>query len=55
MHFDCAIATQEISRPGVEYQLIFKESFWLGGPSAAKMPMFQDVIQADLTSLEQWQ
>jgi hypothetical protein len=41
MHFDCAIATQEISRPGVEYQLIFEESFWLPGDRQQRCQCFK--------------
>lgn len=48
---DCAIATQKIATPEIEYQPIFAESFWLVGSPTAIVPIAQD---ADLTSLEQW-
>lgn len=48
---DCAIATQKIPTPELEYQLIFAESFWLVGSPTAIVPIAQD---GDLTSLEQW-
>lgn len=51
---DCAIATQKISKPELEYQLIFEESFWLVAPPTTKIPISQDVMQADLKSLEKW-
>ncbi|WP_392532975.1 LysR family transcriptional regulator [Nostoc sp. C117] len=51
---DCAIATQKISQPELEYQLIFEETFWLVAPPTIAIPISQDVMQADLTSLEQW-
>jgi DNA-binding transcriptional LysR family regulator len=51
---DCAIATQKISKPEIEYQLIFEENFWLVGPPAVKPPMSYSAMQADLTSLEEW-
>jgi DNA-binding transcriptional LysR family regulator len=51
---DCAIATQKISKPELEYQLLFEENFWLVGPPDITIPLSQDVMQADLTTLEQW-
>jgi DNA-binding transcriptional LysR family regulator len=51
---DCAIATQKINKPELGYQQIFEESFWLVGPPNVEVPTSQDVMQADLTSLEQW-
>jgi len=51
---DCAIATQKIAKPELEYQLIFEESFWLIGPPTAKIPLSPDQMETDLTPLEQW-
>lgn len=51
---DCAIATQKIANPELEYQLIFEENFWLVGSPQVVLPISQDVMQADLTSLERW-
>jgi DNA-binding transcriptional LysR family regulator len=54
---DCAIATQKIAKPELEYRLIFEESFWLVGPPTAKMPIPEgaaDLTSLDLTTLEQW-
>jgi DNA-binding transcriptional LysR family regulator len=51
---DCAIATQKIANPELEYQLIFEENFWLVGSPKLVVPISQDLIQSDLTSLEQW-
>lgn len=51
---DCAIATQKIVKPDIEYQLIFEESFWLVGPPNITIPLSQDLKQTDLTALEQW-
>jgi DNA-binding transcriptional LysR family regulator len=51
---DCAIATQKIAKPELEYQLIFEENFWLIGSPKVVLPISQDVMQADLTSLERW-
>jgi len=51
---DCAIATQKIAKPDLEYQLIFEENFWLIGSPTKTIPLSQDPIQADLTALEQW-
>jgi DNA-binding transcriptional LysR family regulator len=51
---DCAIATQKIAKPELEYQLVFEESFWLVGPPTAQIPLSQDQIQQDLIPLEQW-
>jgi DNA-binding transcriptional LysR family regulator len=44
---DCAIATQKLPRPELEYQRIFTENFWLVGPPAAPIP-------SDPNSLESW-
>jgi DNA-binding transcriptional LysR family regulator len=51
---DCIIATQKIARSELEYQLIFEESFLLVGPPAVELPVSQDVLQVDLTSIEAW-
>jgi DNA-binding transcriptional LysR family regulator len=51
---DCAIATQKITKPELEYQLIFEENFWLVGSPAVSMPFSQGLLQSDLTALEQW-
>jgi DNA-binding transcriptional LysR family regulator len=48
---DCAIATQKIVKPELEYRLIFTESFWLVGPPA--VPAIAG-LPTDLTALEQW-
>lgn len=40
---DCAIATQKIAKPELEYQLIFEESFWLVGSPTAIIPSTQDL------------
>jgi DNA-binding transcriptional LysR family regulator len=51
---DCAIATQKIARPELEYQLLFEEVFWLVGPPKITIPSHLDVSQPDLKALEQW-
>jgi DNA-binding transcriptional LysR family regulator len=51
---DCAIATQKIVRPELEYQRLYEESFWLVGPPSIVVPITTDVMQADLTKLEAW-
>jgi DNA-binding transcriptional LysR family regulator len=51
---DCAIATQKIVRPELEYQRLYEESFWLVGPPSIVVPIATDVMQADLTQLEAW-
>jgi len=38
----------------LEYQLIFEENFWLVGPPEEKIPIAQDVLQSDLSSLATW-
>ena len=48
---DCAIATQKVPKPELEYQPIFTESFWLVGAPTAIVTIAQDT---DLTALEQW-
>lgn len=40
---DCAIATQKIAKPELEYQLIFEESFWLVGSPTTIIPPTQDL------------
>jgi DNA-binding transcriptional LysR family regulator len=50
---DCAIATQKITKPELEYQLIFEESFWLVGSPTVSMPS-QDWLRSDLSALEHW-
>lgn len=49
---DCAIATQKIAKPELEYQLLFEESFWLVGPPSATIPLSPNLSQTDLTALE---
>ena len=49
---DCAIATQKIAKPELEYQLLFEESFWLVGPPTATIPT--SVLPENLAALEQW-
>jgi len=51
---DGAIATQKIPTPGIEYQPIFTESFWLVGPPNIEIPFSQDALQTDLTELAKW-
>lgn len=53
-HLDTVIATQKISCSGLEYQLVFEETFWLVGPPATEIPISPEVLQNDLTPLEQW-
>lgn len=48
---DCAIATQKIPQPELEYELIFEENFWLVGPPIATIPFSE---AGDLTALERW-
>jgi DNA-binding transcriptional LysR family regulator len=51
---DCAIATQKIVKPELEYQRLYEESFWLVGPPSIAVPIAPDVMQVDLTTLETW-
>ena len=51
---DCAIATQKIAKFELEYQPIFEESFWLVGPPNVEIPVSPEILQVDLTLLEQW-
>lgn len=53
-HLDAVIATQKISRLDLEYQFVFEETFWLVGPPATEIPISPEVLQTDLTPLEQW-
>ena len=48
-HLDAIIATQKIGKPGLEYQQIAEENFWLVAPPRTLVP-----IAEDLTELEQW-
>jgi DNA-binding transcriptional LysR family regulator len=50
---DAIIATQQIARSDIEYQLIFEENFWLVAPPETIVPIASE-LQADLTLLEQW-
>ncbi|MBD3885790.1 LysR family transcriptional regulator [Phormidium tenue FACHB-886] len=50
---DCAIATQKITKPELEYQPIFEEEFWLVGSPAIKIPLSQEQME-DLNTLEHW-
>ncbi len=47
---DCAIATQKIAKPELEYQSILVENFWLVGSPNMEVPISLD----GLTELEQW-
>lgn len=51
---DGVIATQKIAKSELEYQLIFEESFWLVGPPGEEIPIAEDVLQSDLSSLATW-
>jgi DNA-binding transcriptional LysR family regulator len=51
---DCVIATQKIAKSELEYQPIFEESFWLVGSPQIEIPVSSEILQVDLTSLEQW-
>jgi DNA-binding transcriptional LysR family regulator len=51
---DAVIATQQIARSDIEYQLIFEENFWLVAPPETVVPIASEVLQADLMPLEQW-
>ncbi|BAU15720.1 transcriptional regulator, LysR family (plasmid) [Leptolyngbya sp. NIES-3755] len=51
---DVVVATQKIARPELEYQLIHKENFWLVAPPETVVPIPPEILQVDLTSLEQW-
>ncbi|MEL7316403.1 MAG: LysR family transcriptional regulator [Cyanobacteria bacterium J06559_3] len=51
---DCAIATQKISRPELDYQPILEESFWLVGPPNAPSPPEQTAHPSHRQTLESW-
>jgi DNA-binding transcriptional LysR family regulator len=51
---DCLIATQKITKSEIEYQPIFEESFWLVGFPQIEIPVSPEILQVDLTPLEQW-
>jgi DNA-binding transcriptional LysR family regulator len=51
---DMVIATQKIPKSELEYLLISEESFWLVAPPETVVPISAEVLQVDLTSLEQW-
>ncbi|HEY9647202.1 MAG TPA: LysR family transcriptional regulator [Chroococcidiopsis sp.] len=51
---DCAIATQKIAKPELEYQPIFEEHFWLVGPPSNKEAIAPNSLPSDLAALEQW-
>jgi DNA-binding transcriptional LysR family regulator len=50
---DAVIATQQIARSDIEYQLIFEENFWLVAPPETVVPI-ESELQADLMPLERW-
>lgn len=51
---DVVVATQKITRSELEYQLVYKENFWLVAPPETVVPIAPEILQVDLTSLEQW-
>jgi DNA-binding transcriptional LysR family regulator len=51
---DCAIATQKIAKPELEYQHLFEETFWLVGPPKVTVPVNLDSPNPNLKELEQW-
>jgi DNA-binding transcriptional LysR family regulator len=51
---DYVIATQKIVKSELEYQPIFEENFWVVEPPEIKIPVPQEILQVDLTPLEQW-
>jgi DNA-binding transcriptional LysR family regulator len=51
---DAVIATQKVPRPDLEYQLITEENFWLVAPPQMTIAIAPEILQADLTPLEQW-
>lgn len=51
---DAVIATQKITQSGLDYQLIFTENFWLVAPPNTVIPISQEILQTDVTQLEQW-
>ncbi|MGL5871122.1 MAG: LysR family transcriptional regulator [Xenococcaceae cyanobacterium] len=53
-NLDYVIATQKIVRSELEYQAIYEESFWLVAPPEWKIPISTEILQLDLTPLEEW-
>ena len=53
-HLDIVIATQKIVRADLDYHLIVVENFWLVAPPETVIPIAEDILQSDLTQLEQW-
>jgi DNA-binding transcriptional LysR family regulator len=51
---DVVIATQRIARSDLEYKLITEENFWLVAPPNTIVPISPEILQADLTLLEEW-
>jgi DNA-binding transcriptional LysR family regulator len=51
---DIVVATQKVTRSELEYQLIHQENFWLVAPPETVIPIPLEILQVDLTSLEQW-
>lgn len=51
---DIVVATQKLTRSALEYQVIYKENFWLVAPPKTVIPIPPESLQVDLTSLEQW-
>ncbi len=51
---DIVVATQKITRSELEYQLIYRENFWLVAPPETVTPIPLQSLQVDLTALEQW-
>ena len=49
-HLDAVVATQKVGKPGLEYQPIAEENFWLVAPPGTKVP----IADIDFTGLEQW-
>jgi DNA-binding transcriptional LysR family regulator len=51
---DYVIATQKIARSEIEYQPIYQENFWLVAPPKTEIPIQREILQVDLTPLEEW-
>ncbi len=51
---DYIIATQKITRSEIEYQPIYQENFWLVAPPKTEIPIQTEMLQVDLTPLEEW-
>lgn len=51
---DYAIATQKIARSKIEDRPIYQESFWLVAPVEWEIPIKPEILQLDLTPLEEW-